>query len=196
MNLDSFSIYLQLGFEHIADLAGYDHILFIIALCVIYRLAQWRHVLILVTAFTIGHSITLALAAFDVIKISVPLIEFLIPVTIVITCLFNVTQRAMQPKKIRLNYAMTLFFGLIHGLGFSNQFKMLLSQEQSIVDLLLPFNIGIELGQLVIVVLIMLMSFVFLDLFKVKHREWNLFVSGAAAGVAMLMALERIGAIL
>ena len=195
MTLESFKIYLQLGFEHISDLAGYDHILFIIALCAVYRLVQWRSILILVTAFTIGHSMTLALAAFNLVTINADLVELLIPVTIILTCLLNVLYKEIHTKQIRLNYGITLFFGLIHGLGFSSQFSMLKSREQSIVDLLLPFNIGIELGQLIIVVFIMLLTYIFLDLLKVKQYAWNLFISGAAFGVAFVLVLERANAV-
>ena len=197
-----FQTYLQLGFEHISDLAGYDHILFIVALCAIYTLSSWRQVAILVTAFTIGHSITLALAALDVIKVSSAWIEFLIPVTIMLTALYNVYfQRfdenlAAAPLKrgLRLNYLFALVFGLIHGLGFSNFFRATLmpGEEGNFIQQLLAFNIGVELGQLLIVGVILIISYLFIHVFKSPQRSWNLFVSGAAFGIALIMALERI----
>lgn len=198
----TFSAYLQLGFDHISDLNGYDHILFIVALCAIYRLQEWRKVAILVTAFTIGHSITLALAALDIIPINGALIEFLIPVTIVITALYNViTHRtntddtnATFGRKINLNYGFALIFGLIHGMGFSNFFKSLVTpgQESEFIRQLFAFNVGVELGQLAIVAIILLVAYVAISLVKVKQRDWNLFISGAAFGNALIMALERI----
>ena len=122
-----FSIYFQLGFEHISDIKAYDHILFIIALCAIYRPQDWKNILILVTAFTIGHSITLALAAFDIIRFPANIIEFLIPVTILITALSNFyqTQSSIEEKtnlfhqNKKRNYWLALFFGWIHGMGLS-----------------------------------------------------------------------------
>ena len=198
----TFSTYLQLGFEHIADLAGYDHILFIVALCAIYSIVEWRKVPILVTAFTIGHSVTLALAAMDIIPINAALIEFLIPVTIFITALYNVIVHRFNPsevektfdRKINFNYLFALLFGLIHGMGFSNFFKSLVmpGMESEFITQLFAFNVGVEVGQLLIVAVILAASFVAFSLLKIKQREWNLFISGAAAGISLIMALERI----
>jgi hypothetical protein len=198
----TFSAYLQLGFGHISDLNGYDHILFIVALCAIYRLQEWRKVAILVTAFTIGHSITLALAALDIIPINGALIEFLIPVTILITAVYNVLAFRSETKdlsptfnrSINLNYGFALIFGLIHGLGFSNFFKSLITpgQQGEFIQQLFAFNVGVELGQLLIVAIILAIAYLFISLLKVKQRDWNLFISGAAAGNALIMALERV----
>jgi len=198
----TFQTYLQLGFEHISDIQGYDHILFIIALCAIYRLGEWRKVAILVTAFTIGHSITLALAAMDIIPINGDLIEFLIPVTIFITAIYNVVVHRFESndvegtfdRRVRLNYLFALLFGLIHGMGFSNFFRSLVlpGQENSFIKQLFAFNVGVELGQLLIVGLILLASFVAFTVLKIQQRSWNLFISGAAAGISLIMALERI----
>lgn len=190
-----FQTYLEMGFDHISDIDAYDHILFLVALCAIYRLAEWKKILILVTAFTIGHSITLALAAFEVISFPSNIIEFLIPVTILITSLYNVLSTANLElegtfdRKITTNYAFALFFGLIHGMGFSNFLRAMImpGQEEELVPQLLAFNIGVELGQLLIVGCILALSFVVLSIFRAKQREWTLFVSGAAAGVALLL---------
>ena len=196
-----FQTYLQLGFEHISDLKGYDHILFIVALCAIYRLKEWRRVAILVTAFTIGHSVTLALAALGIVSFPAEWIEFLIPVTIIITALYNViffhfeeSETEVSARTINLNYFFALIFGLIHGMGFSNFFRQTLmpGEEANLIQQLLAFNIGVELGQLSIVAFILVLSYVIIDQFKAKQREWNLFISGAAAGIALIMALERI----
>ena len=189
-----FNFYLKLGFEHIADMGAYDHILFLVALCAIYRLSEWKKIVILVTAFTIGHSITLALAAFEIISFPAEWVEFLIPITILITSLYNVfatpsTEVSASKRAININYLFALFFGLIHGMGFSNFLRSMLmsGQEKELVPQLLAFNIGVELGQLVIIACILGMSFLVLSVFKAKQREWTLFVSGAAAGVALLL---------
>lgn len=187
-----FEVYLQLGYDHINDIKAYDHILFIVALCAVFSLTEWRKILILVTAFTIGHSLTLALAALNWISISADLVETLIPITIILTALFNVVQtKEAQNKRLWLHYFVALFFGLIHGLGFSNYFRALLGEMESIVYPLLAFNIGVELGQLIIVGCILIVNFVVLHLLKVQQREWNLFVSGAAAGIALMLLLEK-----
>lgn len=193
-----FSTYLELGFNHILDLEGYDHILFLVALCAIYNLKHWKQVAILVTAFTIGHSLTLALAALDVIRVSKDWIEFLIPVTIIATALYNVISRPdpeqNHSKKWRTNYLLALLFGLIHGLGFSNFLRSTLmpGEEHSLVSQLFAFNIGVELGQLGIVAIILGLAFTAMQLLRVKNTDWNLFISGMAAGPALIMALERI----
>lgn len=197
-----FQTYLQLGFEHIADIRAYDHILFIVALCAIYRLAEWRKVAILVTAFTIGHSVTLALAALDFIPTNVVWIEFLIPVTIFVTALYNVLVHRFEQeieegtfgRRINLNYLFAAAFGLIHGMGFSNYLRAIMSKDQLdlVVQQLLAFNIGVEIGQLTIVGFILFASFLAFNIGKIRQREWNLFISGGAAFNALVMALERL----
>ena len=188
-----FKFYLQLGFEHISNLAGYDHILFLIVLCAVYRIQQWRNILILVTAFTIGHSVTLALASLDIFSIPSSIIKFLIPTTILITALSNVIKKnslTEKPKMTR-NYAMALFFGFIHGMDFSNYFKALLMDSSSIFIPLLGFNLGIELGQLLVVFFIVGIAFLFLDVIKTKHRDWTVFISGAAAGLSLMSMIDN-----
>lgn len=188
-----FQFYLKLGFEHIADLAGYDHILFLVALCAVYRIEQWRKILILVTAFTIGHSVTLVLVSLEIFSIPSNIIKFLIPLTIFLTALHNVIGSNQMENSIKMkrNYAMALFFGMIHGMDFSNYFKALIMDPSDIVIPLLGFNIGIELGQLLIVLFIVGFAFLILNILKVKHREWNLFISGAAAGMSLISMLEN-----
>ena len=188
-----FNFYLKLGFEHISNLAGYDHILFLVVLCAIYRIQQWRNILILVTAFTIGHSITLVLASLDIFTIPSHIIKFLIPTTIFITALHNVIRSNTDEISTNMgrNYAMALFFGFIHGMDFSNYFKALLMDSSSILVPLLGFNMGIELGQLLVVFFIVSIAFLFLNVIGVKHREWTVFVSGAAAGMSLISMLEN-----
>ena len=185
-----FSTYLSLGFDHILDLNGYDHILFVVALCAIYKVSEWKKVLILVTAFTIGHSITLAMSALDMVSFKAEIIEFLIPLTILITALSNVLLSANTDKNVNRNYFMALFFGFIHGLGFSNYFKALLGREESVVQPLLAFNIGVELGQILIVMISMAAGYLFMNLLKARQREWILFVSGAAAGISYILLMN------
>ncbi|OYU55302.1 MAG: HupE / UreJ protein [Chitinophagaceae bacterium BSSC1] len=204
--MNDFKLYLETGFQHIANwngqlsfwsqLAGLttsDHILFIIALTIRYQFADWKKVLVLVTAFTIGHSITLALSVLNIVTYSVNWIEFLIPITILITAISNLfVKKFVFKTKFPPIYFMALFFGLIHGLGFSSYLKSLLGKDQGIFSQLLAFNLGLELGQILIVLIILIISFVFVGLIKVNRREWLLFVSAAVFALALNMALDRL----
>ncbi len=189
--MSDFSIYFQLGWQHILDLNGYDHILFVLVLCCSYTLKDWRRILWLITAFTVGHSITLALAVFKIIRIDTSWIEFLIPITILITALYNLPKKRKQRNPYIL-YVMTLCFGLIHGLGFSNYLQSLLGQEANILLPLLSFNIGLEFGQLIIVFFVILLSELMLKIFAVSNRDWSFFLSSAVIGISFIMAIERI----
>lgn len=190
--MNDFLLYFQIGFQHIADLRGIDHILFIVALCIRYQFADWRKLLILVTAFTIGHSITLALSVFDVIQYSMKWIEFLIPVTIAITAFSNVfVKKFVFKSKFPLIYFIALFFGLIHGMGFSSYLKSLLGSGELVIWPLLAFNLGLEAGQILIVLTILLITLIFVSLFKVNRREYLLFFSATAIALALQMAIER-----
>lgn len=189
-----FLVYLRLGFEHISDLNGYDHILFIAALCAVYELREWKHLLWLVTAFTVGHSVTLALATLDVIRIDGGLVEFLIPVTIFLTALLNIAARR-DPEGRRAEYAkyaMALGFGLIHGMGFSNYLRAILFEEESLFVPLLAFNVGLELGQLAILFVLLLLAHAVVRGAKLPRREWVVALSGAAAGIALTMMIDRL----
>ncbi len=191
--MSTFKVYFDLGLEHILDINGYDHVLFILALAAVYLLRDWRKVLILVTAFTIGHSITLALSTLQYVVIEPEIIEYLIPVTIFITAfanLFKKERNLKQTGNMQLNYFFALIFGLVHGLGFSNYLKALLGNNNSIVKELLAFNLGLEVGQIIIVVVFLLLSFIFIDLFGMKRRDWILIVSSAIAGIALTLMFE------
>lgn len=189
-----FQLYFRMGIEHILDLNGYDHILFIIALCAVYLVTEWKKVLILVTAFTVGHSLTLALATLDLVNVSAGLIEFLIPLTIFLTALFNIITTGTRPRKLLHlgKYVAALFFGLIHGLGFSSYLQSLLGNEGRILTPLLGFNLGVEVGQVLLVLVIFLLTWVFVTLLKVKKREWDLVLSGMGLGVSLILMIERI----
>jgi HupE / UreJ protein len=190
--MSDFEIYLPLGFQHITDLNGYDHILFVIALCAIFRLKDWKKVAFLITAFTIGHSVTLALATLNVITYSTKLIELLIPVTIVLTCLLNFFHKSAEysldvEKPSLFRYPVAMAFGLIHGMGFSNYLRSLLGKEESIWQPLLAFNIGLEIGQLMIVLIVLIISSLMLDIFRIKKHNWNLILSGIVLGIALTL---------
>jgi HupE / UreJ protein len=190
--MSDFEIYLPLGFQHITDIQGYDHLLFVIALCAIYRLKDWKKVALLVTAFTIGHSITLGLATLNLITYSTKLIELLIPITIVLTCLLNFFHKSAEysldvEKPSFFRYPVAMAFGLIHGMGFSNYLRSLLGTEQSIWQPLLAFNIGLELGQLLIVLIVLIISSLLLDILRVKKHDWNLILSGVVLGIALTL---------
>ncbi len=190
--MNDFLIYFEYGFEHICDIAGLDHILFIAALCLRFQFPEWRKILILVTAFTIGHSITLAVSAFNLLNYSTKWVEFIIPVTILVTALSNVfVKKFVFKTKFPAIYFFALFFGLVHGLGFSSRFKSLMGRDQNVVPQLLPFNLGLELGQLLIVTVILLISFIFVSILKCNRREYLLYVSGGIFALALEMALQR-----
>lgn len=190
--MSEFQLYYELGMDHILDIKGYDHILFVIVLCALYQSTDWKKVLILVTAFTIGHSITLALATLRIIQINAELIEFLIPVTILITALSNLFTKEgrIAEGKIWRNYAYAGFFGLIHGLGFSNYLRALLGGDTTIILQLFAFNIGLEVGQIIIVALFMIISFIFVSLGGVSRRDWKMIISAAVGGIALMLMLD------
>jgi hypothetical protein len=192
--MQDFWLYFQLGWQHILDWQGYDHILFVVVLCVNYAISDWKKVLILVTAFTVGHSITLALSVFKVVTINTPLIEFLIPVTILITSVSNILSKKPKHRGSNFKYALALFFGLIHGMGFSNYLKSLLGKSSNIVGELFAFNLGLEFGQVIIVVGILLLSFFLIWIVKIKRWDWNFFISSAIFGISFIMAAERFSA--
>lgn len=193
--MSEFGIYFGLGKDHILDYAnGYDHILFVIALCVMFSIKEWKRVFILVTAFTLGHSVTLALATLEIISVKVQWIEFLIPVTILVTAGSNIFKKgdSLGPGSLKLNYGYAAFFGLIHGLGFSYYLKTILGRDERIVTQLLAFNVGLEFGQTIIVAIFLITGFILVDLFGVNRRDWKLVISSAVAGIALILIRENI----
>ena len=196
--MSPFQAYLILGFEHISDISGYDHILFLVALCAVYVIRQWKDVLVLVTAFTLGHSLSLAIATLSGADFSQnigqssfswgQLIEFLIPVTILITALANFVRKENSSRRaMRLNYLMASVFGLIHGLGFSNYLRVLLGEESSLFQPLLAFNIGLELGQILIVGMILMITYLLIDILKFPSRTWVSVLSCITAVMALYL---------
>lgn len=201
-----FTTYLQLGFLHICSWQATDHLTFLLALCAPYVLADWRRVVALVTSFTVGHSITLALATLSIAEKytlgMAPIIEALIPVTIILTALVNMKQAgpALDRRSRRdtsvlwaAPNALAAIFGLVHGLGFSNYLRSLLGAKSRPLAELLSFNLGVELGQLLVVSIILLLGFGLLRVVGVARRDWILTVSGAALGVATLLLLQLRG---
>ena len=195
--ISTFTVYLRLGFEHLLDLQGYDHILFLAVLCAAYTLARWRELLVLVTAFTIGHSVSLAVATLRLVRVDTGLVEFLIPVTIVATALTNLAGlRREDPAEHRvaarpLRYALALVFGVVHGLGFSNFLRLALGEERSLFLPLLSFNIGLELAQIVVAVGVLAVALAAVRVLSLPGRLWTLLLSALAGGVAAVMAVQR-----
>ena len=193
--MSDFRFYFGLGWEHIMNWQALDHLLFIAALTTIYLLKDWKQVLILVTAFTIGHSLTLALSVLDIIRFPSNWVEFLIPCTIVVTAFSNLFQKKFTPKSIRINYFLALFFGLVHGMGYANGMRMMIARDQSLGWSLFGFNVGLEAGQILVVIFILLLSWAITTLFKINRRDWVIFLSAGIFSLALKMALERIHSI-
>jgi len=190
--MQDFGFYFGPGWKHIIGKDALDHQLFIAALAAIYLLKDWKQVLILVTAFTIGHSLTLALSVFDVIRFNSKWVEFLIPVTIVITAISNLFQKKFTPKSIRINYFLALAFGLIHGMGFANSIRFMMADDQNIGWSLLGFNIGLEAGQIIVVTALLLLSHLIVTILKINRRDWVIFLSAAVFSIALKMSLDRL----
>ncbi len=191
--MEDFNLWFKIGLEHIADWEGYDHILFLFALSGVYSLKDWQPLLILITAFTIGHSITLAVSTLNIFSIDSKITEFLIPLTILSTCVNNLASTQTKPSlsNLKFKYMMSLLFGFIHGIGFSYLLKSLLGKEQSIVFPLFSFNLGIEVGQILIVTGILIISLIVQNFGKIKQEKWNFFLSSATFGIAFVLTLER-----
>lgn len=191
--MDQFTLYFQIGRDHILDYSmGLDHILFVFALAAGYLFIDWKKILILVTAFTIGHSLTLALATLKIIEVRTDLVEFFIIITIIITAISNLFQKPITQSKISLNYIFALFFGLIHGLGFSNTLRALLSSSGEILTPLLAFNLGLEFGQIIVVAVFLFAGFISVNLLNVDRNTWKIVVSSAIGGMALLLLKDRI----
>ncbi len=189
--MSDFVLYFETGWHHIISWNALDHILFIIALAAIYLAGNWKQVLILVTAFTIGHSLTLALSVYDVIRFDEKWVEFLIPCTIIVTGVVNLMGTGFKPGSLRINYFLALFFGLIHGMGFANTIRFMLAEDQGIAVPLVSFNIGLEAGQIVLVAFILLASFITVNKLKLNRKWWVWTLSCFAILIAFNMAVER-----
>lgn len=189
--LENFWFNVQYGMNHVLDINGYDHILFLMVLAVPYVFNDWKRVLILVSTFTIGHTLSLILAAYGVVTINGKLVEFLIPITILISGLYNVFSGGKKSKsnKIGLLFFATLFFGLVHGLGFAREFKMFAGQTEGKLQLLIEFALGIELAQVIIVFVVLFLGFLCQTIFRFSRRDWILVISSIVIGLVIPMII-------
>lgn len=193
--MSDFWLYFKIGLNHVLDIHGYDHVLFLIALSLPYAFKDWRKVLVLVTLFTIGHTLSLLLSVFGMVTIDSTVVEFLIPVTIFITAVYNIFKWAKKSAgkndSITFMAVTTLLFGIIHGLGFSNYLKLMLAPESD--DKLLPvleFALGIEAAQVIVVLSVLLLSFVVQEFLRFAKRDWILVLSAFVAGVTVPMIIN------
>lgn len=189
--MNDFTFYFGYGWEHIISREALDHLLFITALTAIYSPRSWKQVLILITAFTIGHSLTLALSVNDVIRFNSKWVEFLIPITILATSVFNIFTKQHTGRSLKFNYFLALFFGLIHGMGFANSIRFMLARDQHIAWPLLGFNLGLEAGQILVVCIILLFSYLVVDKAGLSRKWWIWTLSGIAFLISLYMAFIR-----
>lgn len=191
--MSQFWIYFQIGLKHVLDINAYDHVLFLIALTVPYLFKDWKRIFILVSIFTIGHTLALILSVYGIITIKVNLVEFLIPITILITAIYHLFTAGKTSKNdsINLVFFITLFFGIIHGLGFSNYFKTILGGSPT--SKLIPlgeFALGIEAAQLIVVFVVLVISYIVQTVFRFSKRDWALVMSAFIIGVVIPMIIE------
>ena len=189
--MNAFSFYFPMGWEHIISVDALDHQLFIIALAALYTWSDWRKVLVLVTAFTIGHSVTLLLSVLDWIRLDSKWVEFLIPLTIMITAALNLFQHNQKQTTSISTYGLALFFGFIHGMGFANSIRFMLAQDQQIGWGLFGFNVGLEVGQILVVVLLLSINHFVTFIAKLPAHKWNFIVSSLVLGIAFGITMNR-----
>ena len=189
--MSDFNFYFRLGWDHIVSINAADHILFLLAVMAVYLPGNYKNVLVLVTAFTIGHSLTLALSTYDIIRFSSAWVEFLIPLTIVITAVKNLFSNSKTTHQFSLNYLVVFCFGLIHGMGFANNIRMMMIDSESIALPLFSFNVGLEAGQIIIVAFILMLAFIWVKIFRLKQIWWIRLLSGLAAIAGVYFCLTR-----
>lgn len=189
--MSDFWLYFKLGLEHVLDWNAYDHVLFIILLTVAYSFDSWKKLLILVTMFTLGHSISLVLANFDIMSVSSSWIEFLIPITILAAALFNIftSGRGNRTEKKGVLYIVTIFFGLIHGFGFASFFGAINSDKEILP--LLEFALGIEAAQIIVVLIVLILGYLAKFIFRFNQRDWVLVLSSVVIGLVIPMIAEN-----
>ena len=190
--LENFWFNVEYGMNHVLDINAYDHVLFLIVLTIPYVFKNWKRVLLLVSVFTLGHTLSLTLAAYGAVSVSGKLVEFLIPVTILIVALFNVftAGKGAQKEKVGILFISTLFFGLVHGLGFAREFKMFVGSSDSKLVPLLEFALGIEIAQVIIVFIVLFLGFLFQTIFRFSKRDWIMVVSSIVVGLVIPMLLN------
>ena len=190
--LEDFWFNVHYGINHVLDLNGYDHILFLIALSIPYIFKDWKRVLLLVSVFTIGHTLSLMLAAYNVVSVNGKLVEFLIPITILIVAIFNVftTGKKAKSDKAGILFFSTLFFGIVHGLGFAREFKILVGKTDDKLVTLLEFALGIEFAQIIIVFVVLFLGFLMQTVFRFSKRDWVMVVSAIVIGLVIPMIIN------
>ena len=191
--MSEFWIYFNIGLKHVLDVFAYDHILFLLALTVPYDFKDWKRILLLVSLFTLGHSLALLLSVFNIIILKVNVVELLIPITILITSVYNLINSGKSSKKDSITFIaiITVFFGIIHGLGFANYFNGILDGKPT--DKFIPlteFALGIECSQIIVVIIALLLSFMVQTLFKFSKRDWTLTMSAFIVGVVIPMIIQ------
>ena len=189
---DNFWFHVEYGINHVLDINAYDHVLFLIVLAVPYIFKDWKRVFLLVSMFTLGHTLSLVLAAYSVVTVNVTMVEFLIPITILVVALFNVftSGKGAQREKVGVLFLSTLFFGLVHGLGFAREFKMLLGDTDNKLVLLLEFALGIELAQVIIVFVVLFLGYIVQTIFRLTKRDWIMVISAIVVGLVIPMILN------
>lgn len=193
--MQDFTLWLSTGMQHILDWKGYDHIAYVIALTACFSYNEWKKLLILITAFTIGHSFTLAMSTLNIFTVKQSLIEVLIPVTILVTCITNLSMRNKINKSILANYITALCFGFIHGMGFSYLLKSMLGHQTNIVLPLLGFNLGLEIGQLIVVVFILIISLTLSRFLRLSSKHWIIIVSSLVGILSCYLIIQRLSLI-
>ena len=190
--LENFWFNVQYGINHVLDINAYDHVLFLIVLTVPYLFKDWKRVLLLVSMFTLGHTLSLVLAAYNVVTVNAKVVEFLIPITILIVALFNVftSGKGAQKEKVGVLFLSTLFFGLVHGLGFAREFQMFLGDSDNKLVLLLEFALGIELAQIIIVFIVLFLGYIVQTIFRFSKRDWIMVISAIVVGLVIPMILN------
>lgn len=189
--MSEFWLFLKLGLTHVLDIQAYDHVLFIIVLVAAYNFSNWKRLLGLVSLFTLGHTISLLLASYDIVSVSSKVIELLIPITILVTALFNIfaARKSNHSEKVGLLFILTFFFGLIHGFGFATYFNMI--KDETTILPLLEFALGIEIAQIIVVIAILIVSFIFQSFLRFNKRDWILIISSIVIGMVIPMLIEN-----
>lgn len=190
--LENFWFNVEYGINHVLDINAYDHVLFLIVLTVPYVFKDWKRVLLLVSMFTLGHTLSLVLAAYSIVTVNATVVEFLIPITILVVALFNVftSGKGAQREKVGVLFLSTLFFGLVHGLGFAREFQMLLGDTDNKLVLLLEFALGIEIAQIIIVFLVLFLGYIVQTIFRFTKRDWIMVISAIVVGLVIPMILN------
>lgn len=190
--IENFWFNVEYGMNHVLDINAYDHVLFLIVLTIPYVFKDWKRVLLLVSIFTLGHTLSLTLAAYGKVSVSDNFVEFLIPVTILIVALFNVftAGKGAQKEKVGVLFISTLFFGLVHGLGFAREFRMFVGNSDSKLAPLLEFALGIEIAQIIIVFIVLFLGFLFQTIFRFSKRDWIMVISSIVVGLVIPMLMN------